>query len=340
VPSLRLFISHAHEDKLLADALQSLIAGVFPSGAAQTVRVDYSSDDAPRQGIGAGATWLEWIRDVVRADVCVVILTADSVSAPWLTWEAGAVTGVAMGPTSVAGGGGRQATVIPLLFGISVDNVPAPLQQHQAVNGEQPRGILKLLFRLHELSNSIAQFSEESAESRVSRFIREIQDAMQARVLGRPVRLRLSDRSAIHFINSRNGLTLEPRDGEIANGVRLECGKFTGDSHQAWLLYPAENRGYRIITSDKTKCISVENDSKRKRAAIVLWDYEGHETQRWQLISDQGTANALSTVRIVNCASGLCLLPTVGDKQIVQEAIENCIDEDWWILAAPTLPAV
>jgi hypothetical protein len=336
--SLRLFISHSHEDKQLADALKALIRRVFPPRSGQTVRVDYSSDDAPGGGIEPGSRWLEWIRDVVReADVCVVILTADSVTAPWLTWEAGAATGVAMATATGRGGGHKQATVMPMLFGITADYIPAPLRHQEAVNGERPNEILRLLYTLHKLVSKAGPFAEEAAKRSVARFIRDVQGALRARVLARPMRLRLADRSPIRFVNSRNGLTLEPRDGEIANGARLECGRLTGDAHQEWLMYPVDETFYRIVTLDTTKCISVENNSRKAGATIVLWDYEQDQTQHWRIITDVGTADTLATLRIVNRASNMCLEPRPADKQVVQGQIANFSDQDWWLLAAPAL---
>lgn len=49
---LRLFISHSHQDKPLAGALQTLLAEMF----GDAIAIDYSSDDAPARGIRAGGT--------------------------------------------------------------------------------------------------------------------------------------------------------------------------------------------------------------------------------------------------------------------------------------------
>src|SRR6186997_3173037 len=125
--ALRLFISHSHQDKALASALQALLTEVF----GDSVAIQYSSDDAPGGGIRAGGTWLEWIRTTVRhTDVCIVILTEDSAIAPWVTWETGAVTGVAMGADVPSASAVQTVRVVPLTFGIDSDRVPAPLQLH------------------------------------------------------------------------------------------------------------------------------------------------------------------------------------------------------------------
>jgi hypothetical protein len=330
-PLLRLFISHAHEDKQLARALKELIEVVFPPGAAQSVRVDFSSDDAVEGGVTTGVAWLDWIRTVVQqADACVVLLTADSISAPWVTWEAGAVSGVAIGSVSHSTVAQTRAAIVPVLFGIGIDAIPAPLQHQQAVNGEKPEEVRKLLFSLHKLSKSTQTFQEGRTRRPVTRFIRHVQDFRLTRLRERPAAMRLPARSSIFFVNDRNGLTLEPRDGEIANGVRLECGTFTGDAHQRWHAYPVDTLRYKVVMDNTKHCISVENDSLKPGATIFLWEYVGHDTQHWRF------ETSLRTVRIVNCASGLCLEPT-RERQIVQAKIENYKDEDWWILATPTM---
>lgn len=118
---LRLFISHSYQDKALAGALQTLLAEMFQDAIA----VDYSSDDAPAGGIRAGGTWLEWIMTTVRhTHVCIVILTEDSSGAPWVTWETGAVTGVAMGAEALSDRSAPPIRVVQLTFGIDADRVP------------------------------------------------------------------------------------------------------------------------------------------------------------------------------------------------------------------------
>jgi hypothetical protein len=338
---LRVFISHAHDDKRLAAALESLISGVFQAGATKTVLVEYSSDSAPGGGITPGASWLDWILTVVSdADVCVVILTSDSVSAPWLTWEAGAVTGVAMARASVSGRGGK-ATVVPLLFGIRAEDIPEPLRTQQAVSGEQSEGVLKLLLSLHKLSGSSEAFPTRSTTPRVKKFIRDAREALQRHGAEKPKRLRLPEKPAsVYFVNGRSGLTLEPWDGEIADGVRLRVRRFTGDSFQGWLLYPVEAGLYRIVTADGTKCLSVQNDSMKSGATVILWEYEGHKSQHWRFVRSVGAPNTMSTVLIVNVASNSSLMPSPDDRQIVQKSGTSLRDQDWWVLVAPDLQAM
>ena len=329
--TIRLFISHSHQDKLLADALHTLLTEAF----GDSIAIDYSSDDAPGGGIRAGGTWLEWIKTTVRhTDVCIVILTEDSASAPWVTWETGAVTGVAMGSEATSDRAVPAIRVVPLTFGIHIDRVPAPLQHQQAVRGDQETGVRKLLFMLEQRSSGPSARALKSVDSSVSNFVQIVRDFMDRRAREHPVRLQASDLSAVHLLNCKLGLTLEPRDGEIANGIRLQCGRFTGDAHQRWLLYSVGPAIHRITTADGTKCLSIQNDSKESGAAILLWDYEGHSSQHWQSVSSSGAAAVLSTVSLVNKFSTCLISSAVTGNDVVQARRANVTNEDWWILLA------
>src|SRR5215212_1266654 len=89
----KVFISHAHDDKALADAVRELFTGVFGNHVA----IGYSSDRSSGGGIEAGSEWFPWILGQVReSDATIVMLTPASVGKPWLMWEAGAVSGVSL----------------------------------------------------------------------------------------------------------------------------------------------------------------------------------------------------------------------------------------------------
>jgi hypothetical protein len=337
---IRLFISHSHADKVLADALKRLLRETFKDAVA----IDYSSDDAPEGGIRAGGTWLEWIMTTVRhSDVCIVILTEDSADAPWVTWETGAVTGVAMGSEGPADRAkpmdpaAPPIRVVPLTFGIGINRVPSPLQQQQAVPGDRETGVRKLLFMLQERRGEPNARAQETADKSVSAYMETVRQFMERRAREHPLRLQATDLSAVHLLNSRQGLTLEPHDGEIADGVRLRCGPFTGDAHQRWLLYPVGVDMYRITTADDTKCVSIENDNPRDEAKVILWDYEGHVSQHWRVAKASGAGGVLSTVSLVNAGGPYLLSTAVTGNDVVLAARKNVTNEDWWMLLPGTI---
>jgi tetratricopeptide (TPR) repeat protein len=129
---LRIFISHAHADAALVSAFKELLERIF---GRTTVAIDYSSDESPGGGIQAGTPWLEWILDKVRtADIVVVVLTPESLNRPWLMWESGAATGIALASQ-------RSEAVMPLLFRVNREDVTSPLSHLQAVQGDTDKGV-------------------------------------------------------------------------------------------------------------------------------------------------------------------------------------------------------
>lgn len=195
-------------------------------------------------------------------------------------------------------------------------------------------GVRKLLFMLQERCGVPSARSEETAEQSVSTFVETVRAFMERRRREHPVRLQAVDLSAVHALNGKQGLTLEPRNGEIANGVRLQCGPFTGDAHQRWLVYPVGVDTYRITTVDGTKCLSIQNDSNKAGAAVILWDYVAHPSQHWQLTKPFGAGGVLSTVSLVNASSACLLSSAVDSNDVVQARRANVTNEDWWMLLA------
>jgi TIR domain-containing protein len=124
---VKIFISHTHEDKPVADAIHDLITKVFESEAV----VRYSTARPEEGGIPAGTEWLPWIFERIReSQITVLILTPHSIDKPWLLWEAGAVSGAA-----IASGDG--ASIIPALYRMAQGIVPDPLRSRMAIDGEQ-----------------------------------------------------------------------------------------------------------------------------------------------------------------------------------------------------------
>lgn len=132
---LNVFLSHAHNDAELAKAVSTLLDDLFDT----EVKVVYSSDQSPGGGITGGANWLEWILDQVKScDVAIVMLTPESLGRPWLMWESGAVSGMALGLE-------KQGATIPLLYRVNAEEVPAPMRWLQGVQGETESGARRLV---------------------------------------------------------------------------------------------------------------------------------------------------------------------------------------------------
>lgn len=145
---MKIFISHTHADQGLADALRAFIKNLF----GDKVQVAYSSDQTAGGGINPGEDWLAWIlRQVKEAQRTFVLLTPRSTSKPWVLWETGAVTGAAIAT-------GSKESLAPVIFRVDMDQVPGPMARQQGVNGEDPKGIRRLLQSLNgDLGNHLPE---------------------------------------------------------------------------------------------------------------------------------------------------------------------------------------
>ena len=136
----KLFLSHSHADHDLAAAFQELIEKCFPGH----IEVMASSSEPGKGGITAGSEWLPWIHQQVRGSrYTAVLLTPNSVDKPWLMWEAGAVSGVSLATQ-------ETSTVIPLVYRLSMEQIPSPLRSRQAALGEDGDSIKRVLQSLNE----------------------------------------------------------------------------------------------------------------------------------------------------------------------------------------------
>lgn len=95
-----------------------------------------------------GTEWLGWVHDQVRASkFTALLLTPNSVSKPWLMWEAGAVSGVSLATQ-------QAATVIPLVYRLSMEEIPSPLASRQAARGEDGESMKRVLETLRSTSRT------------------------------------------------------------------------------------------------------------------------------------------------------------------------------------------
>ena len=134
---LQIFLSHSSIDRIIADALRTLLHEWFGKGVA----VEFSSDQKAGGGIPPGDKWLPWINKKIKAaDKTYVLLTPNSLNKPWVLWESGAAAGVALA-------GNESSRVVPITFGISNNEIPSPFSNTQHVRGDtkETGGILRLL---------------------------------------------------------------------------------------------------------------------------------------------------------------------------------------------------
>src|SRR5205809_5348152 len=118
----RVFISHIHEEKEVAIALQELIYAQLGGSALGKVECFLSSDKW--QWI-AGEDWLKRIkRELASADVVLLILSPQSLTRHWVNLEAGAAWVT-------------EKTIIPAIYsGLKMKDVPRPYSDFNAVDLE------------------------------------------------------------------------------------------------------------------------------------------------------------------------------------------------------------
>jgi hypothetical protein len=127
----QVFLSFIHEEQDWADQVHRFVGWVLPG-----VGSFLSSD---RNAILAGEDWMERIfKELEQSKVLLSLLSPQSVSRPWINFEAGAAWMA-------------KAKVIPVCFGgLSIASLPKPYSSLQAVDLETYEGSFYLV-------NSIAR---------------------------------------------------------------------------------------------------------------------------------------------------------------------------------------
>jgi tetratricopeptide (TPR) repeat protein len=171
---LSVFVSHAHNDRAFADALKRLLEGVFGD---ETLEVHYSTDRSAGRGTVPGGNWLNWIHDEVRSCVvAIVVLTPESLDRPWLMWEAGAASGVALGSNQ-----GRP--VIPVLYRVLPEQLPAPLVNAQSVQGGVDEDVR---WMLHTIRNVLGRPGKDRVEGLAKFYVQEYSELVSEALHNRP----------------------------------------------------------------------------------------------------------------------------------------------------------
>lgn len=143
-----IFISHAHEDRSIVEALETALNGML----GESVGVTYSS----KQGeIAGGRNWLNWIREqILSCDLAIILITPTSQYRPWVLWEAGTVEGAAR--MRFAAEADSDTRIIP----ISVAGDSSEFQtfgQKQVVDGLNAHGLASCFKQI------LSVFAEELA---------------------------------------------------------------------------------------------------------------------------------------------------------------------------------
>jgi tetratricopeptide (TPR) repeat protein len=136
MPRLRVLISHATEEKALAEAWKDLIT-TTSSGA---VEVWFSSDTAPSGGMALGIEWRTHLYErLAESDFVIAIQTPATAGRPWIMWECGVASGVE-----------KVRRIIPITFSIGRSGLGNPLTSYQVYQGEDAEQVQEVCARLAE----------------------------------------------------------------------------------------------------------------------------------------------------------------------------------------------
>ncbi len=131
------FISHAHRDFRLAEALHAAFETCFRGHvlvrrSSKTGEIDY------------GNNWIEWIHaQVADCSLAIVLLTPTSIQNPWVLYEAGGVDGV----TRALGGlePGRDRRLVCVSFLRQSGEMPGPFFGRAYVNARDEGSVIEFL---------------------------------------------------------------------------------------------------------------------------------------------------------------------------------------------------
>ncbi len=136
---LKIFISHHHTDKDLAEAWKKLIENI----SARQIEAWYSSDVRPESGVEMGRDWHEQLyQRLSESHLVIAIQTLANYNRPWVIWECGLASGV-----------NRVRGIIPIVYGLERDELRSPLSIYQGYDGEQLEQIQEVCQRLAKAAN-------------------------------------------------------------------------------------------------------------------------------------------------------------------------------------------
>lgn len=132
--SIKVLISHAHDEKALAEAWKKLLKTV----SLGSIEVWFSSDVNPGGGVDVGVEWREKIYQKLEDSKFVIaIQTPTSVGRPWIMWECGVASGIE-----------KERGLIPIVFSMGRGELASPLSSYQVYQGENKQQVQELCNRL------------------------------------------------------------------------------------------------------------------------------------------------------------------------------------------------
>jgi tetratricopeptide (TPR) repeat protein len=134
MPKIKVLVSHAHDEKALAEAWKILLNSV----SLGAVEVWFSSDVNPGGGMEIGKEWREQLhRQLAESEFIIAIQTPSSATRPWIMWECGLASGIA-----------KERGIIPVVFSMGRGDLANPLTSYQVYQGEDETQVFEICGRL------------------------------------------------------------------------------------------------------------------------------------------------------------------------------------------------
>lgn len=158
---MQIFLSHAAEDARIASALKHVIERCSFNRAS----VWFSSDTSPTGGVTPGGPWFDQLVARINDSVAfLALITPTSAANLWLHYEAGCAAT-------------KNVPIVPIVAGVSVNDVRLPLSLYNAHNVAQPDGLKTLLMKLYGAHG--IQHDEGMLETPIQQAVREITSALE-----------------------------------------------------------------------------------------------------------------------------------------------------------------
>ncbi|QKE93604.1 toll/interleukin-1 receptor domain-containing protein (plasmid) [Lichenicola cladoniae] len=142
---LAVLISHAHDERLLAEAWKALLSTVSQGAIAPW----YSSDRQPDGGMQIGEEWREHLRrEIQKTDYILAVLSPQSRDRPWILYECGLAAGIAQEKKNINGQHNLTGVVIPILYSMTAGDLANPLASFNVYMGDSKDAVIEVCERL------------------------------------------------------------------------------------------------------------------------------------------------------------------------------------------------
>lgn len=159
MPDLKVMISHAHDEKTLAEAWKELLEQTTLG----VVKVWFSSDTSATGGMTVGSEWRDQLyRQMAESNFIIAIQTPSSAGRPWIMWECGVASGIE-----------KMRGIIPVVFAMGRGDLANPLTTYQIYAGDDAAQVREVCTRLAEAAG--LQNNQQWLDIQIPRYLNAIQ---------------------------------------------------------------------------------------------------------------------------------------------------------------------